>query len=111
MNGALRVFLYQNQIRHRFYTDFHRVNKVTRCNSYPILRVDDSIDRIGNAKYVTKFDLLKVYWQVHLTARAKESSAFVMPDGLYQYKVMSFGMKNALETFQCLINGVLSGLD
>ena len=87
------------------------VNKVTRCDSYPIPRVDDCIDRIGNAKYVTKFDLLKGYWQVPLTARAKEVSAFVTPDGLYQYKVMPFGMKNAPATFQRLINGVLSGLD
>ena len=96
---------------YRFCTDFHRVNKVTRCDSYPISHVDGCIDRIGNANYVTKFDLLKGYWQVPLTTRAKEVSAFVTPDGLYQYKVMPFGMKNAPATFQCLINGVLSGLD
>ena len=96
---------------YRFCTDFRRVNKVTRCDSYPIPRVDDCIDRIENVNYVTKFDLLKGYWQVPLTARAKEVSAFVMPDGLYQYKVMPFGMKNAPATFQRLINGVLSGLD
>ena len=95
---------------YRFCTDFHRVNKVTRCDSYPISHVDDCIDRIGNANYVTKFDLLKGYWQVPLTTRAKEVSAFVTPDGLYQYKLMPFGMKNAPATFQRLINGVLSGL-
>ena len=71
---------------YRFCTDFRRVNKVTKSDSYPIPRVDDCIDRIGNARYVTKFDLLKGYWQVPLTSRAKEVSAFVMPDGLYQYK-------------------------
>ena len=96
---------------YHFCTDFCRVNKVTRCDSYPIPRVDDCIDRIENVNYVTKFDLLKGYWQVPLTARAKEVSAFVMLDGLYQYKVMPFGMKNAPATFQRLINGVLSGLD
>ena len=60
---------------------------------------------------MTKFDLLKGYRQVPLTARAKEVSVFVMPDGLYQYKVMPFGMENAPATFQHLINGVLSRLD
>ena len=94
-----------------FCINFCRVNKVTRCNSYPIPHVNDCIDRIGNAKYVTKFDLLKGNWQVPLTAEAKEVSVFVTPDGLYQYKVMPFGMKNALATFQCRINGVLSGLN
>ena len=87
------------------------VNEVTRCDSYPIPCMDDCRDQIGNAKYVTKFDQLKGYWQVPLTARAKEVSAFVMPGGLYQYKVMPFGMKNTPATIQCLINGVLSGLD
>ena len=96
---------------YRFCTDFRRVNKVTKSDSYPIPRVDDCIDRIGNARYVTKFDLLKSYWQVPLKSRAKEVSAFVTPDGLYQYKVMPFGMKNAPATFQRLINEVLAGLD
>ena len=96
---------------YHFCTDFCRVNKVTMCDSYPIPCVDDSIDRIRNANYVTKLDLLKGYWQVPLTARVNEVSAFVMPNGLYQYKVMPFGMKIAPATFQRLINGVLSGLD
>ena len=39
-------------------------NKDTRCDSYPILHVDDCIDRIGNARYVTKFNLLKQYNKV-----------------------------------------------
>ena len=95
---------------YRFCTDFRQVNKVTKSDSYPIPRVDDCVDRMGNAKFVCKLDLLKGYWQVPLTARAKEISAFATPDGLYQYKVMPFGMKNAPATFQCLINTVITGL-
>ena len=41
---------------------------------------DDCIDKIGNAKFVSKFNLLKGYWQVPLTDRAKEISAFCTPD-------------------------------
>lgn len=40
---------------------------------------------------MTKIDLPKGYWQVPLTDRSKEISAFVTPDGLYQCKVMPFG--------------------
>ena len=61
--------------------------------------MDDCIDNIGQGKYVTKFDLLKGFWQIPLTDRAKEISAFVTPDGLYQYKVMLFGMKKLASNF------------
>ena len=54
--------------------------------------MDDCIGNTGEAKYVIKFDLLKGFWQIPLTDRAKEISAFVTPDRLYQYKVMPFGM-------------------
>jgi len=60
---------------------------------------------------VIKLDLLKGYWQVPLTEHAQCLSAFVTPQGLYQYKVMPFGMKNAQETFQRLINQILQNLD
>merc|ERR1712002_380874 len=86
------------------------LNSKTKPDSYPIPRIDDCIDRVGNAKYVSKFDLLKGYWQVPLSEKANELSAFVTPDGFYQYKVMPFGMRNAPATFQRLINTVTSGL-
>ena len=93
-----------------FCTDFRKINAITRTDSYPIPRIEDCIDRIGVSKYVSKLDLLKGYWQVPLTDRTKEISAFVMPDGFFQYKVMPFGMKNAPATFQGMINKIISGL-
>ena len=45
--------------------------------------MDDCIDNIGQAKYVTKFDLLKGFWQIPLTDRANEISASVIPAGLF----------------------------
>ena len=94
----------------RLCVDFRKVNSVTKTDSHPIPRVDDCIDQIGHAKYVSKFDMLKGYWQVPLTERAKEISAFVTPDGLYQFKVMAFGMKNAPSTFTRLMNKVIGSL-
>lgn len=43
--------------------------------------MDDCVDIVGNTKFVSKFDLLKGYWQVPLSAKAKEISAFATPDG------------------------------
>ena len=87
------------------------MNAVTKTDSYPIPRIDDCIDKTGPAKFVSKFDLLKGYWQVPLTERAKWVSAFVTPKGLYQYKVMPFGMKNAPATFQRLVNQLIGDLE
>ena len=92
-------------------TDYRTMNSMTKTNSFPVPRIDDCIDSIGQAKYVTKFDLLKGFWEISLTDRAKEISAFVTPNGLYQYIVMPFGMKNSPATFQRLTNTIIAGLD
>ena len=94
----------------RFCTDYRRVNAVTKPDCYPLPRMDDCIDRVGSAVFVSKFDLLKGYWQIPLTSRAKEISAFVTPDDFLCYRVMAFGMRNAPATFQRLINTVLTGM-
>ena len=95
---------------HRFCTDYRKVNALTKVDSFPLPRMDDCVDRVGAAKFVSKLDLLKGYWQVPLSDRAREISAFVTPDGLWSYSVMAFGMRNAPSTFQRLVNRVLSGL-
>ena len=57
----------------RFGTDFRKVNQCSETDSYRIPRIDDCIDKIGYAKFVSKFDLLEGYWQVPLTDRSKEA--------------------------------------
>lgn len=89
-----RVFLCQNQMKHIFFALTTGRSISLQTDSYPIPRMDDCIDKVGKAKFVTKFDLLKRFWQVPLTDRAKELPAIVTPEGLYQYKVMPVGMKN-----------------
>ena len=94
----------------RFCTDYRKLNAVTKTDVYPIPRIDDCIDRIGSARYLSKIDLLKGYWCVPLTDRAREVSAFVCSAGLFEYAVMPFGMKNAPATFQRMMEKVLNGL-
>ncbi|CAM4523472.1 unnamed protein product [Leuciscus chuanchicus] len=91
----------------RFCTDFRKVNAVTVPDSFPLPRMEDCIDSIGPAEYITKLDLLKGYWQVPLTPRASDISAFVTPDHFMQYTVMAFGLRNAPATFQRMMHIVL----
>lgn len=95
----------------QFCNDYHNVNKATKADSYHLPQMEGCTDLVGSAKFVSKFDLLKGYWQVPLTARAQEISAFVTPFGLYEYTIVSFGFRNAPATFQHLMNLVIAGLD
>ncbi len=93
-----------------FCTDFRKVNAVTKPDSFPLPRIEDCVDRVGSASFVTKLDLLNGYWQVPLTPCASEVSAFVNPNSFLQYTSMAFGMRNAPATFQRLMVKVLSGV-
>ena len=55
---------------------------------------------MGKAVLLSKFDLMKGYWQIQLTGRAKKISTCVTSKGLFLYKVMPFGLKNSAATFQ-----------
>ena len=94
----------------RYCIDYRKLNAVTRKDSYPLPRIDDSLDTLKNAKYFTTLDLASGYWQIELTDDAKEKSAFCTTSGLYQFRVMPFGLTNAPATFQRLMERVLAGL-
>ena len=50
-----------------FCTNFRKLNALTKIDSFPLPRIEDCIERIGKARYMTKLDLLKGYWQIPLT--------------------------------------------
>ena len=58
----------------QFCSNFEKLNDITKSDSYPLPRVNNCVDRVGAAKYISKFDLLKGYWQVPQTGCAKESA-------------------------------------
>lgn len=85
-------------------------NAVTVLDAHPLPLTDDCIDEIGPSTYCKQVGMLKGYWQVPLTSKTSEVSAFVTPDHFYQYTVMPFGMCNASATFQRLINLILGNV-
>ena len=95
----------------RFCVDFRYLNSVSKFDSYPTPRIDSLIECLGKAKWLTTIDLRKGYWQVPLSARSKELTAFRTPWGLFHFSVMPFGLHGAPATFQRLMDQVLTGLN
>ncbi|CAJ0924600.1 unnamed protein product [Ranitomeya imitator] len=91
----------------RFCNDFRKLNAVSKFDAYPMPRVDELIDRLGKARYITTLDLTKGYWQIPLAEAAREKTAFATPEGLFQYVYMPFGLHGAPATFQRLMDRVL----
>ena len=90
-----------------FCVDYRRVNAVSKFDAYPMPRIDELVDRLGMATYYTTLDCTKGYWQIPLSPAAREKTAFSNPLGLYQFKVLPFGLFGAPATFQRLMDRVL----
>nr|XP_034310523.1 uncharacterized protein LOC117684040 isoform X3 [Crassostrea gigas] len=94
----------------RFCCDYRALNSITVFDPRPMPRMDDLLNEVSRAKFISKIDLTKGYWQIPLDEDAKQKSAFVTPMGHYQFTVMPFGMVNAPATFVRLMHKVLDGL-
>ncbi|XP_076036100.1 uncharacterized protein LOC143022050 [Oratosquilla oratoria] len=95
---------------YRLVVDYRRVNEKTKADAYPLPRIEDIIDNLGTATFLTKLDFLHGFYQISLHPDAKEITAFVTPDGLYHFNVMPFGLRNSPATYQRLINTLIIGL-
>ena len=94
----------------RFCIDFRRLNSVSKTDAYPMPRVDDLLDELGQARFISTLDLTKGYWQVPVEKTAQAKTAFRTPFGLYQFRRMPFGLQGAPSTFQRMMDSLLVGM-
>ncbi|KAK3749114.1 hypothetical protein QZH41_019410 [Actinostola sp. cb2023] len=94
----------------RFCVDYRKLNDVTRKDAYPLPRIDATLDAMGGAVYFSTMDLASGYWQVEVDPSDRDKTAFTTFKGLFEFRVMPFGLTGAPNTFQRLMDSVLSGL-
>lgn len=95
----------------RVCIDYRKLNTLTAADPYQMPRVDEMIDKIGKAKFITTLDLTKGYYQVPVRPSDRDKTAFVTPFGKYRFTRMPFGLKGAPTTFQRLMDVTLQGLE
>ena len=96
---------------HRFCVDYRGLNSVTKVDTFPLPRIDDLLDQLGQCQYFSTLDLAAGYWQIRVHPESREKTAFSTHQGLFEFQVMPFGLTNAPAVFQRLIQQVLMGLN
>ena len=79
----------------RICVDFTDLNKVFPNDSFPLLRIDQLVDSTVEHKLLMFMDAFLGYNQIKIAEEDQEKTAFITSQGLYCYKVMPFGLKNA----------------
>lgn len=83
----------------RFCIDFRALNKVTVFDAEPIPDTEELFARLTKARFFTKIDLAKGYWQIPVKQEDRHKTAFQTPLGLYQWTKMPFGLVSAPASF------------
>jgi hypothetical protein len=91
----------------RLCIDYRALNKIIVKNRYLIPWIDDLLDQIKGEKYFSKIDLKFGYHQVPIEPSDVWKTAFKPKEGLFEWLVMPFGLRNAPATFMRLMDNIL----
>lgn len=94
----------------RLCVDYRRLNAITRFDAEVIPDPEDLFVQVHKAKYFTKVDLTKGFWQLPIEESSRKYTAFKVPNGHFQFKYVPFGLANSPSFFNRTIRNVLQGL-
>ena len=88
----------------RLCIDFTEINKACPKDSFPLPRIDLIVDATAGHELLSFMDVFFGYNQISMDPNDQEKTSFVTAQGTYCYRVMPFGLKNAGDTYQRLVN-------
>ncbi len=97
------VMVHKQDGTHHFCIDYRELNSVIKADTYPLPRMDDLLDQVGDSKFFSTLDLAAGYWKIRVDPGSREKTAFVTPQGWYEFHGMPFRLTNAPSVFQRLI--------
>ena len=87
----------------RVCVDYTNLNDACPKDSFPLPRIDQLVDATAGYQRLSFMDAYRGYHQIAMHVPDQEKTAFITPRGLFCYKVMPFGLKNAGATFQRMV--------
>jgi len=91
----------------RMCVDSRGLNAVTTRDRYPLPYIEDLIDRLHGSRVFPKLNLASGYHQVHVHPDDRHKTAFLSPDGIYEWTVIPSGLANAPSAFMCAMHPFL----
>jgi len=101
------IFVKKPDTMLRMCVDYRGLNAITAKDRYPLPYIEDLLDKLHGARVFTKLDLASRYHQVRVHSDDCHKTAFIAPNGFYEYKVIPFGLTNVPATFMPMMHKIL----